>query len=70
MSLQNNFLNIDSQICKQIDGVTMVSPLGPSRSNVFSCFHEQIWLNNCPVDFKLVYFGRYVDDVFSLFLIT
>ena len=42
-------------------------PLGPSLANAFSCFHEQIWLNDCPEDFKLVYYRRYVDGIFSLF---
>ena len=42
-------------------------PLGPSLANAFLCFHEQIWLNDCPEDFKLVYYRRYVDDIFALF---
>ena len=33
---------------KQIDGVAMGSPLGPTLANAFLCFHEQIWLNECP----------------------
>ena len=33
----------------------------------FLCFHEQIWLNDCPEDFKPVYYRRYVDDLFALF---
>ena len=48
-------------------GVAMASPLGPSLANAFLCFHEQIWLNDCPEDFKPVYYKRYVDDIFSLF---
>ena len=28
---------------------------------------KQIWLNECPDDFKLVYYSRYVDDTFPLF---
>ena len=45
----------------------MGSPLGPSLANAFLCFHEQIWLNDCPEDFKPVYYRRYVDDIFALF---
>ena len=33
----------------------------------FLCFHKQIWLNDCPEDFKPVYYRRYVDDLFALF---
>ena len=67
MALQNNFFNSDGKIYKQTDGVAMGSPLGPSLANEFLCFHEQIWLNDCPEDFKLVYYRRYVDDIFALF---
>ena len=45
----------------------MGPPLGPSLANVFLYFHEQIWLNDCPEDFKPVYYRRYVDDIFALF---
>ena len=61
------FLNFDGKIYKQTDGVAMGSPLGPSLANAFLCFHEQIWLNDCPEDFKPVYYRRYVDDIFALF---
>ena len=67
MALQNNFFNFDGKIYKQTDGVAMGSPLGPSLANAFLCFHEQIWLNDCPEDFKPVYYRRYVDDIFALF---
>ena len=45
----------------------MGSPLGPTLANAFLCFHEQIWLNECPDEFKPVYYRRYVDDRFVLF---
>ena len=67
MALQNNFLNFDRKIYTQTDGVAMGSPLGPSLANAFLCFHEQTWLNECPEDFKPVYYRRYVDDIFVLF---
>ena len=44
----------------------MGSPLGQSLAKGFLCFHEQIWLNDCPEDFKPVYCRRLVDDMFSL----
>ena len=40
----------------------MGSPLGPTLANIFLCFHEQIWLDNCPVEFKPVIYRRFVDD--------
>ena len=66
MALQNNFFNFDGKIYKQT-GVAMDSLLGPSLANVFLYFHQQIWLNDCPEDFKPVYHRRYVNDIFALF---
>lgn len=40
--LHNNFLSFDGKSWKQIDGVAMGSLLGPSLSNTFLCFNEQI----------------------------
>ena len=52
---------------KQIDGVAMGSPLGPTIANAFLCFYEKKWLEQCPDKFKPVYYRRYVDDIFVLF---
>ena len=45
----------------------MRSPLGPTLANIFLCFHEQIWLDSCPVEFKPVIYRRFVDVIFFLF---
>ena len=66
MALENNF-NFDGKIYKEIDAVGMNSPLGINLANAFLCFHEQVWFNDCPEDFKPVYYRRYVDDIFALF---
>ena len=67
MALENNFFNFGYKLYKETDGVVMGSPLGPSLANAFLCFHEQIWFNDCPDDFKTVYYRRYVDNIFALF---
>ena len=67
-ALQNNFFNFEGKIYKQIDGVTLEYPLRPTLANAFLCFHEQIWLNECPDEFKPAYYRRYVDDIFVLLL--
>ena len=54
-------------IYKQIDGVAMGSPLGPTLANIFLNFHENIWLLECPLDFKPIFYRRYVDDTFLIF---
>lgn len=48
----------DGKVYEQIDGVSMGTSLNSSLTNAFLCFHEQIWFNDSPEDFKLVYYRR------------
>ena len=57
----------DNSLYKQIDGVAMGSPLGPTLANAFLCHHEKRWLSDCPSHFKPVVYKRFVDDIFVLF---
>ena len=57
----------DCSIYQQIDGVAMGSPLGPSLANTFLAHYEQVWLDDCPDEFKPVYYKGYVDGIFVLF---
>ena len=41
--------------------------VSPTLADIFMGFHEQVWLNNCPSEFKPVFYRRYVDDTFLLF---
>nr|XP_027207445.1 uncharacterized protein LOC113800843 [Penaeus vannamei] len=50
-----------------VDGVTVGSPLSPCYANTFLCHHEQAWINECPANFKLILYRRYMDDTFLLF---
>ena len=52
---------------KQIDGVDIGSPLGPTLANAFLSFYEKKWLEQCRDKFKPVCYRRYVDDIFVLF---
>ena len=65
--MSESLVLFDGEYYKQIDGVAMGSPLGPTFANIFLCFYEQIWLENCPVEFKPVVYRRFVDDTFLLF---
>ena len=49
---------------KQIEGLVVGLPLGPTLANVFMCFCENNWLDSCPNTFKPFYYQRYVDDIF------
>ena len=66
-NMSESLMLFDQELYKQHDGVAMGSPLGPTLANVFLCYHEKIWLENCPSEFKPVIYRRYVDDTFILF---
>ena len=66
-TMSESLILFDQQFYKQHDGVAMGSPLGPTLANVFLCYHEKIWLQNCPSEFKPVIYRRYVHDKFLLF---
>ena len=56
----------DYLLYKQVDGVAMGSPLGPTLANAFLCHYEKEWLDNCPIHFKPVIY-KSVGDIFVLF---
>ena len=67
LTTKESVILFDSEFYNQVDGVSMGSPLGPTLANAFLCYHEKKWLDDCPIDFKPVYYKRYVDDIFLLF---
>ena len=67
LTTKESIILFDMEFYSQIDGVAMGSPLGPTLANVFLCHHEKKWLNDCPNNFQLVSYKRYVDDIFVLF---
>lgn len=64
---KNTSFIFNNSIYQQIDGVAMGSPLGPTLANLFLCFNESKWLNQCPIYFKPIIYKRYVDDTFTCF---
>ena len=67
LSTKSSCFLFNDNYYRQIDGVAMGSPLGPTLANVFLSHYESMWLENCPKQFRPVYYKRYVDDVFLLF---
>ena len=67
LATKKSYFIFHGLLYKQIDGVAMGSPLKPSLANVFLSYYEINWLNNCPQEFKQVFYRRYVDDIFILF---
>ena len=53
-SVLNSFFVFANKLYKQIEGVGMGLPMGPTLANVFMCFHEKRWLDDCSNLFKPV----------------
>ena len=68
-SVLNSFLMFNDKLFKQIEGLGMGLPLGPSFANIIMSYYEQQWLDDCPVNFKPAFYRRYVDDTFLYFTI-
>ena len=62
------FFIFDQVMYRQIDGVTMGSPLGPILTNAFLCHFEKQWLSECPPDILPEVCKIYIDDIFVIFL--
>jgi len=64
---KDSVFTFDNRLYTQIDGVAMGSPIGPSYANAFLCYHERKWLQDCPLEFKPLFYKRYIDDTFLVF---
>ena len=67
LATQESYFIFNDILYKQKEGVAMGSPLDPTMANVFLSFYEMKWLEQCPNEFKPVFYRRYVDDIFVLF---
>ena len=57
----------DNILYKQIDSVTMGSPLGTTLANAFFCHYEKHWLDSCPPELKsVVYRSMFMTYLFCL----
>ena len=67
LTINDTYFMFNNQYYKQIDGLSMGSPISGTLANIFLCFNEKKWIDNCPADFKPIYYKRYVDDTFIIF---
>ena len=63
---QTHFL-FNGLVYDQVDGVAMGSPLAPVLANLFMGFHEDQWLKNYHDPDSVLFYRRYVDDIFCVF---
>ena len=67
LATQKLYFMFNDILYKQKDGVAVWWTLGPALENVFLSFYEKKWLEQCPNEFKPMFYRRYVDDIFVLF---
>ena len=56
--MSESLVLFDQEFYKQHDGVAIGPPLGSTLANVFLCYHEKIWLQNCPSELQPVIYRR------------
>ena len=49
---------------KQMNGLAMAQPIAPTLANIFLCFNEEKWLNECPQQFKPILYKRFIYDTY------
>ena len=67
LATQESYFIFNDLLHKQEDGVVVGSSLGLTMANVFLSFYEVKWLEQCPKEFRPVFYRRYVDKIFALF---
>ena len=63
---KESYFLFDWKLYRQVNVVAMGSPLGPTLTNIFLWYYEEIWLPNCLLECKPTYNERYVDNIFVL----
>ena len=52
LATKESYFISNGQLYKQVDGVAMSLPLGPTLANSFLVHFEKNWLQSCSSDFK------------------
>ncbi|MEL6988315.1 MAG: hypothetical protein AAGK97_10845 [Bacteroidota bacterium] len=67
LCVEDNHFIFNQEHYVQHEGFAMGSPLSATMANLFLCFHEKGWLDECPLNFRPLLYKRYVDDTFLIF---
>ena len=67
LATEDSHFIFDGTLYNQIDGLALGSPLGPTFANAFLVCSKKNWLGHCPLEYRPLYYWRYVDDIFVLF---
>ena len=52
LATKDSHFIFDGRLYKEIDGVAVGFPLGPTLANACLVFHEKNWLEHCPVEYR------------------
>ena len=53
LAIKELYFIFNNILYKQIDGVAIGSPLGPSLANAFLAQHKQNWLDSCKIGYHI-----------------
>ena len=67
LAVLNSSFQFDGKFYRQIEGLGMGLPLGPTFANLFMCHHEVTWMDECPLAHRPVHYFRYLDDTCLFF---
>jgi hypothetical protein len=67
LSLQDTYFRFNKLLYNQTEGLAMGSALSPVVANIFLTDFERKHLDTCPIEFKPLFYRRYLDDTFILF---
>ncbi|KAG0438977.1 hypothetical protein DMUE_2751 [Dictyocoela muelleri] len=65
---KDSFFIFGDAAFQQWDAVQMDSSLGPTLANEILCHYETIWLDQCPDEFKPVFYRRYLDEPLAIYM--
>ena len=63
----DNIFYFNEQLYKQVGGMAMGSSISCCFANIFMGYHEQNWINDCPVHLRPKFIYRYIDDYIIAF---
>ena len=52
--MSESLMLFDQEFYKSYDVFAMSSPLGPTLANIFLCYHENIWLQDCSSELNML----------------
>ena len=67
IATSNSFFVFNNKYYNQTEGLAMGQPLSAPLANIFLCLKEKQWIQECPPEFRPVFYRRYVDDTFLIF---